>query len=61
MSSPAYVDEWGLALSSKRYSKLTQFLESQLTNPAHHYMERAMIEWAEDLEWVQKHYAHLAQ
>jgi hypothetical protein len=64
VSSPAYTDEWGEPNSSKRYNKLVRFLESQLTNPSNlnrPNMEKAMIEWAEDLEWVQKKYAHLAK
>lgn len=63
VGSPAYTDEWGEPKSSKRYKKLVRFLESQLTNPSNinrPNMEKAMIEWAEDLEWVQKNYAQLA-
>jgi hypothetical protein len=64
VGSPAYTDEWGAPNSSKRYEKLTRFLESQLTNPGNinrPNMEKAMIEWGEDLEWVQRTYAHLAK
>jgi hypothetical protein len=64
VGSPAYTDEWGAPNSSKRYEKLIRFLESQLTNPGNinrPNMEKAMIEWAEDLEWVQRTYAHLAK
>jgi hypothetical protein len=64
VGSPAYTDEWGAPNSSKRYEKLTRFLGSQLNNPANcnrPNMEKAMIEWGEDLEWVQRTYAHLAQ
>lgn len=60
VSSPAYTHEWGTPNSSKRYWKLTRFLEGQLSNPAYREMEKAMIEWFEDLEWVKKTYAHLA-
>jgi hypothetical protein len=59
VSSPGYTDEWGLPNSSKRYLKLIQFLQSQLTNPANREHERAMIEWSEDLDWVQHNYPHL--
>jgi hypothetical protein len=64
VGSPAYTDEWGEPNSSKRYEKLIRFLESQLSNPGNinrPNMEKAMIEWAEDLEWVQRNYAHLAR
>jgi hypothetical protein len=64
VGSPAYTDEWGDPNSSKRYNKLVRFLESQLTNPSNinrPNMGKAMIEWAEDLEWVQTKYAHLAR
>ena len=64
VGSPAYTDEWGEPNSSKRYNKLVRFLESQLTNPSNinrPNMEKAMIEWAEDLEWVQTKYANLAK
>jgi len=57
VQSPAYTDEWGTPKSSKRYHKLIRFLENQLNNPRNNNapnMERAMIEWAEDPEWVQK-------
>jgi len=64
VGSPAYTDEWGTPKSSKRYEKLIRFLESQLNNPGNNdrpNMEKAMIEWREDLEWVQRTYAHLAK
>jgi hypothetical protein len=64
VGSPAYTDEWGEPNSSKRYNKLVRFLESQLTNPSNinrPNMGKAMIEWAEDLEWVQTKCAHLAR
>jgi hypothetical protein len=59
VSSPGYTDEWGLPKSTKRLSKLVQFFESQLTNPANREHEQAMIEWSEDLSWVQQNYLHL--
>jgi hypothetical protein len=60
VGSPAYTDEWGTPNSPKRYWKLVRFFESQLTNPAHRKMEKATIEWREDLEWVRRNYEHLA-
>ena len=63
VGSPAYTDEWGAPKTIKRYEKLTRFLESQLSNPANinrPNMERAMIEWGEDLEWVRKTFAYPA-
>jgi hypothetical protein len=59
VGSPSYTDEWGTPNSPKRYWKLVRFLESQLTNRAYHNMDKAIIEWSEDLEWVQRTYAHL--
>jgi hypothetical protein len=64
VGSPAYTDEWGAPESSRRYEKLTRFLESQLNNPGNinrPNMEKAMIEWGEDLEWVRRTYSHLAK
>jgi len=63
VGSPAYTDEWGAPKSSKRYDKLNRFLESQLNNPGNinrPNMAKAMIEWREDLDWVQTTYAHFA-
>jgi len=60
VGSPGYTDEWGAPNSTKRFSKLIQFLQSQLTNPANQENARAMIEWQEDLDWVRHNYAHLA-
>jgi hypothetical protein len=57
VASIAYTSEWGAPKSPQRYHKLVRFLESQLTNPGNigrANMEKAMIEWSEDLEWVQK-------
>jgi hypothetical protein len=64
VGSPAYTDERGDPNSSKRYNKLVRFFESQLTNPSNinrPNMGKAMIEWAEDLEWVQTKYAQLSK
>jgi hypothetical protein len=59
VSSPAYTDEWGEPKSSKRYWRLIHFFQSQLNNPGNIDNAQAMIEWSEDLEWVQKYYSHL--
>jgi hypothetical protein len=61
VSSPGYTDEWALPNSTKRYSKLIQFLESQLNNPANREHEQAMIEWHEDIDWVKQRYPHLSR
>ena len=61
VGSPAYAYEWGTPNSTKRYQKLVHFFESQINNPANHNkpnMEKAMIEWCEDLEWVRKTYEY---
>jgi len=60
VASPAYTDAWGEPNSRRRYSKLVQFLESQLTNPAHRAYARAIVEWSEDLDWVRHKYSHLS-
>ena len=52
------------AKSPKRYWKLVRFLESQISNPRNNNapnMEKAMIEWSEDLEWVRRTFSHLVQ
>ena len=62
VQSPAYTDEWGAPNSSQRYKKLIRFLESQLDNPHNNNrpnMERSMIEWREDVEWIQTTFSHL--
>lgn len=59
VDSPAYTDEWGEPRSPERYSKLTQVLELQRSNPAHSEHAQAIIAWVEDLDWVQNNYAHL--
>jgi hypothetical protein len=61
--SPAYTDEWGSPNSSQRYSKLVRVLESQISN-AHNStrpnMDRSIIEWREDLEWIQTNFSHIS-
>jgi hypothetical protein len=59
VDSLEYTMQWGLPNSVKRYSKLVQFLQSQLTNPANSEHGRAVLEWNEDLDWVQHTYGHL--
>ena len=64
VQSPAYTDEWGTPNSSKRYWKLVRFMGGQLNNPRHtnaRNMDRAMIEWSEDLDWIKTTFAHLVQ
>jgi len=61
VSSFRYTDEWGPPNSPKRYSKLSQFLANQLTNPANRAKTRAIMEWSEDLDWMQQNYQHLAR
>jgi len=60
VGSPAYTDEWGVPNSSKRYQKLTRVFGGNLNNKAHVDNAQAIIEWSEDLEWVQNKYHHLA-
>ena len=62
VESPAYTDEWGPPNSPTRYWKLVRFLGGQLSNPRNENapnMGKAMIEWSEDLEWVEKSFSHL--
>jgi hypothetical protein len=61
VSSAAYTDGWGAPNSGKRYEKLIHFFGSHLNNKAHADNSQAIIEWAEDLDWVQNNYAHLAK
>lgn len=56
VSSPAYTNEWGTPGSQQRFRKLTRFLEERLSNPAYRDMDKALIEWSEDLEWVRQTY-----
>jgi hypothetical protein len=59
IGSPAYTAEWGAPNSRQRYRKLTNFLQAQITNPAYVNMAKAIIEWSEDLDWVEQNYRHL--
>jgi serine/threonine protein kinase len=54
VASLSYTKEWGAPKSTTRHHKLTRFLESQLNNPANCNKEKAMIEWREDLDWIQE-------
>jgi hypothetical protein len=59
VGSPAYTDEWGSPNSQKRYLKLSRVLESFLrdkNNNERPNMEKAMLEWREDLEWLRHTY-----
>ncbi|HLB79212.1 MAG TPA: hypothetical protein VJJ77_01800 [Dongiaceae bacterium] len=56
VGSPAYTDEWGEPMSRKRLDKVISTL-NLLADPgaqSQRNMERAMIEWSEDLDWVIK-------
>ncbi len=57
VSSIAYTLEWGSPGTKQRYWKLTRFLEGQIANRAYEYMEKAIIEWSEDLDWVREPYS----
>jgi hypothetical protein len=60
--APPTCGYWGNDLGrsdGKRYWKLIHFFQSQLNNPGNIDNAQAMIEWSEDLEWVQKYYSHL--
>lgn len=61
VDSFSYTMEWGPPNSTKRYSKLIQFLQSQLANPANSSHGRAILEWNEDLDWVKHNYTHLSR
>jgi hypothetical protein len=54
VSSPAYVAEWGEPRTSKRYRKLHRTIQA-LKSGADHFdnREKAAIEWAEDLEYIE--------
>jgi hypothetical protein len=41
-----------------RKRKLTNFLQAQIINPAFADMPKAIIEWNEDLDWVEQNYGH---
>jgi len=62
VQSPAYTDEWDAPNSPRRYNKLVQVLESQINNPhnGRPSMARSMIEWREDLEWIQANFSHIS-
>jgi hypothetical protein len=56
VASIGYTREWGIPNSSQRRHKLIRVLESQLTNPGNTgrvNMEKAMIEWNEDMVWIE--------
>lgn len=59
VGSPAYTLEWGVPSSRKRYYKLyrtIQSFESNAASRSDREMDKAIIEWREDLEYVKSKY-----
>jgi hypothetical protein len=59
VGSPAYTLEWGTPSSNKRYYKLYRTLQSFVSGAiarSDREMEKAIIEWSEDLEFIKIEY-----
>jgi hypothetical protein len=46
--------EWGEDASMERYSKLKRFLNGEINSPLQQNNYRAILEWKEDLAWLEK-------
>ena len=54
VESPSYMREWGQDASIDRYNKLKRFLSSEIRSPLQRNNYRAISEWTEDLDWLEK-------
>jgi hypothetical protein len=54
VDGPAYMREWGEDASIERYSKLKRFLNGEINSPLQQNNYRAILEWKEDLAWLEK-------
>ena len=62
VGSPAYTLEWGHPSSKTRYNKLHRTLQALINGGKtrdDRDMARAIIEWSEDLEYIERTYANL--
>jgi len=60
VQSPAYSFEWGGPLSNKRYKKLLRTLKSlSESKEGLSNMEKAIIEWREDIDYIVNQYGEL--
>ena len=58
VASPAYTFEWGEPLTKARYDKLTRSLRAFIDGGENREgMEKAIIEWMEDLEYIETEYS----
>ena len=51
--SPSYMREWGEDGSLDRYNKLKRFLNGEINSPLQKNNYRAILEWKEDLIWLE--------
>ena len=57
VESPAYTFEWGEPLTNTRFHKLTRSLRAFIDGAENREgMEKSMIEWMEDLEYLESMY-----
>ena len=54
VGSPAYIAEWGNCGSAKRKRKLCNVLRGLSSNRTHQNSEKALIEWLDDLEYIEQ-------
>jgi hypothetical protein len=54
VEGPAYMREWGEDASMERYNKLKRFLSGEINSPLQQNNYRAILEWKEDLAWLEK-------
>ena len=54
VESPEYMRQWGKDGSIERYKKLKRFLKAEINSPLQKNNYRAISEWTEDLDWLEK-------
>ena len=54
VDSPHYMREWGDDASIERYKKMKRFLVGEINSPLQRNNYRAISEWKDDLDWLEK-------
>ena len=54
VDSPHYMREWGADASIERYKKIKRFLVGEINSPLQRNNYRAISEWRDDLDWLEK-------
>ena len=54
-----YIARWGEPCSLKRVQAVKAFLKNKIYSPQHKNHERAIQEWKDDLEWLEREYDNI--